>query len=671
MLELEHCIDRLLGIEGECLNGFGGNTFSAGSPLPFKLKSNDGNKIYYNDKNNLQIEITEKRFINDTICRQSIKVKNCGNDEIVFNKVNSLFVSGIGADHGKWYEDGRFLVHYTNCCWQGEFQWKTATLKDFSIFPFSTHQNPAEKAFCSFGSWNTLKHYPMILLEDTHQNKTYIFEIESPDSWSIAISNLKSEGEDGSISVCLSAANMIIDGWQFNLGTGEEYTSAPAVYGCVSGGVNEAVAALTDYKRQTSKADWKNGTIPVIYNCYMNGIWSDPDENNLPPLIKATAEIGAEIFCIDAGWHSPKESKSTIGIGDWQIADSRFPTIGLNGIIDIIKQNGMLPGVWLEIEACLENENVAALSEDCLLKRNGLAIGGDRNFFNFSSPAVIGHLEDVFARLYGMGIRYIKNDFNQTVGVGFDTRGICRSEAVRRNSAAFLNFIDNIRHKYPDLIIENCGSGGLRSGHGVLKDFHIQSVSDQEIYDYFPSIAFGSTLCMPPEKAGIWAMPYPVRYADRYKEITKEHFKGYSADQTVFNLCTGFLGAMYLSGRIDMADEQNKEIMIDYISAYKKLRNIIAVSHPVILEDWLVIGEERIFASVLKSEEHGKAILVVWNLTDGAAEKDIDLSKLGKINSVVTPCPNKNVTFKMQSDRINIKFSKGKTANVFIISPDK
>lgn len=670
MIKFENRVDRLLGIEGEELCGFTGSSFSACTPLCFQPQTDVNTTRYDNDRYGLTIEVKDDSFRTTPLSRRRLNIKNSGNNTVILNKVNSLFVSGIG-EGTQWYEKGRFLVHYTDCCWQGEFQWKIADLQDFSVYPFSTHQNPAETVFSSVGSWNTLKHYPMLLLEDTAEKRTYIFEIESPDSWSIAIGNLKEELSDGGISVCLSAANMLNDGWQMALAPGEEYTAAPAVYGAVEGGINEALAALTDYKRETVRAAWPENRIPVIYNCYMNGIWSNPTEENLPPLIEAAAEAGVEIFCIDAGWHSPRDSKQTKGIGDWEESGSRFENMGLAGIIRLIREKGMQAGIWMELEAVLSNCKAANLSEDCLLRRNGKVIGGSRNLFDFRQSAVIEHLEQAIDRLYQMGVRYIKNDFNQTAGIGFDAPGLCRSEAVRRNSSAFLAFMDTVRRKYPDLLIENCGSGGLRAGHAVLSGFHIQSITDQELYQYMPSIAAGSVLCMPPEKAGIWCMPYPVRYNDRFEKIDRDfinrHFGGDMAKQTVFNLSTAFLGAVYLGGRIDLCDRESKAILKDAVSAYQQVRDIIAAAHPVVIDRWISIGEKRVCAAALISERHGKAIVVVWNITDQAAEQTVDLSPLGRVDAVTPLCMMQETTrYQFSADSLRVRFDKGLSAAAFL-----
>ena len=48
-----------------------------------------------------------------------------------------------------------------------------------------------------------------------------------------------------------------------------------------------------------------NGTAaPIVFNDYMNTLMADPTAERLSTLIPAAARTGAEVYCIDAGWHS-------------------------------------------------------------------------------------------------------------------------------------------------------------------------------------------------------------------------------------------------------------------------------------------------------------------------------------------------------------------------------
>ena len=108
------------------------------------------------------------------------------------------------------------------------------------------------------------------------------------------------------------------------------------------------------------------------------------------------------------------------------------------------------------------------------------------------------------------GIRFIKNDYNQNVGIGIDGAcGEASPEELKRNQAAFMALIDRVCKAFPDLVVENCSSGCMRADHASETHFYMQSVSDQEYYERMPSVVQGLFACMPPERVGIWGYPYP------------------------------------------------------------------------------------------------------------------------------------------------------------------
>ena len=176
--------------------------------------------------------------------------------------------------------------------------------------------------------------------------------------------------------------------------------------------------------------------------------------------------------------------------------------------------------------------------------------------------------------------------------------------------------------------MENCGSGALRSDNKTLKRFSLQSSSDQEFYFNNPSIVMGTMLQMPPEKAGIWSYPYPVMFEGRETfELTDEYVEkmadGY---ETSFNMVTSMMGAMYLSGRIDLCDEKNFKLVKDGVDFYKKIRDDISNSRPVFPLGLCRINEKCTTALGLLSDK--KLLLAVWNINTGKdAEIKLDLSK--------------------------------------------
>lgn len=673
-MSLNDYINKTFLIEGEKYN------FQSGS---VHFDYTEANCNYYKDKTNHQQQavvcetdlgisitaVSEDAF-DTAVRRRKTRIKNVSDHPITLNKAATITIEGI-AENGKWFDHGRIKIHYLKCCWQGEFQWRTTDLIQESIFPVSTHKNSAEIIFSSIGAWSTCKYYPIVFIEDTLEHKTYFFEVESSTGWNIVIYNAKTEDNIGSIGVTAGAANILVDGWQHTLKPNETYETVSVIFGEVDGGVSEATNQLIKYKRAALKGAPFHP--PVVYNCYMNGIWSHPTDQKLIPLIDAAAELGVEVFCIDAGWHSPITSKITLGIGDWCEDKSRFKNQSLKDIVDYIKNKGMTAGLWLELEACQLSSKIPSLDDSSFLKRNTKPIGKDRLLLNFNSEKVKNYLFECIKKLYQMGIRFIKNDYNQTVGIGFEEEELSLSEALKRNSDAFLKFIDEVKTAFPDLMIENCASGAMRADHNTLSHFDTQSISDQEIYYHMPSIISGAACVIPPEKLGIWATPYPVPFKDRFENIQKDYFGKNSKDevlrQTVFNMCNAFMGGIYLSGRIDLCDHYNMVTIKNAIKTYKNVRDLIPSSEIVLCNGHLSLGEEKTYSMLLNNSEKNMAILSVWNINDFKDNITIDLSILNQQLKIVTPlCILQSETnFELKANALSVDFKYGKSAAAFLL----
>ena len=245
----------------------------------------------------------------------------------------------------------------------------------------------------------------------------------------------------------------------------------------------------------------------------------------------------------------------------------------------------------------------------------------------------------VFDDLYAMGVRFIKNDYNHSTGIGIDPlegQDLSMAEALREHTEAFYTFVDQVIATHPGLMIENCGSGAMRCDHTTLSHFHIQSTSDQEYYDRYPSIIQGMIACMPPERAGIWAYPYPVDFHEMPEQgdvfpLVGERVKATvnacaNGLQTAYNMVNGMMGAMYLSGRICYADGLNKKLISDAISIYKENRSILAGSVPVYPMGLSRMSDQGHTALGLLNQTAGKLLLALWQTRTETTEVSIDLT---------------------------------------------
>ena len=590
--------------------------------------------------------VTETRESFGGVTRLTTDLRNDGDTPLLVDCLSSAFVTGIGAEGKRWYED-RFVIHYCHSVWQGEGQWRKASPEELGLYPTYNHGHQTAFRLYSQGSWTTSRHYPLIFIEDTETGETHYFEILTGDNWYIEVS-AKGYKENSALCVMMTAAFEKNGGWYKELACGETYTAAPAVYGCVKGGFEDAVAELTTYKRATYHTDFPMGHTPVCFNDYMNCLWAQPSRDRLMPLIETAAEVGCEVFCIDAGWFG-KRGEWYKHNGDWQPYDELFGEGGLQGVLNEMTARGMLPGVWLELETADASSDFAKAHPEALLTRHGRPIGRGQCFVDFRKQIVRDHLMQVFDDLYDMGVRFVKNDYNHSTGIGVDPlegQNISMAEALREHTKAFYAFIDEVIATHPGLMIENCGSGAMRSDHTSLSHFHIQSTSDQEYYDRYPSIIQGMVACMPSERAGIWAYPYPVDFhymgeqGDVYP-LTGENVKAVVAScadghQTAYNMVNGMMGAMYLSGRICYADGLNRTLISDALAIYKDNRDVQVGAVPVYPTGLSRMSDGGYASLGLLNKEAGKLLLAVWQTGTDETGTVIDLTPYLTDNATVT-----------------------------------
>lgn len=590
--------------------------------------------------------------------QQTTVVKNRTADPVVLEQVSSAYIAGIGLDGIRpWYDPSRFLLHFCRMCWQGEGQWSSGSLPELGLYRASNH-NPANAiSFSSTGNMSTSMYYPLLYLEDKEMGQTWFFEILTSGNWHMELG----VNGDGGIYVEMNAAWCGHDAWRMTLQPNEYYNAVPAVYGVVNGGFEMAVKERLRWHR---KADMAGVSLPpVCFNDYMNCFWALPSDKKLLPLIDAAAEAGCEIFCIDDGWQKN-------GTGTWIPDDERFGSNGLQGVIAYIRKKGMRPGVWLEIESITHaNEDAPSFGR---MTREGRQIGCNGRYqYDFRCQEVRDYMLSIFDRLYAMGIRYIKNDFNQTAGIGCDDKD-SYSAGLQMETLAFLDFIDGVRSKYPDLMIETCASGGMRIDNGALRHFHLCSSSDQEFFWNNPSIVTGMLACIQPEKCGIWSYPYALPVEARTQPVEtyfgEKNIALYKdGERTVFNMVNAMLGVLYLSGHIEMADEKNRELIREGVFAYKQIRKFLTRAYPVYLNGMLRISEEGMYAFGLTDSE--KLLVAVWKIGDKENVISIDLN--GKIPEHPT-CrvlyPKEMQTkFHMTNGMLTVKLSAQYSGRLFII----
>ncbi|MEJ1154652.1 glycoside hydrolase family 36 protein [Microbacterium marmarense] len=480
-------------------------------------------------------------------------------------------------------------VYQSQSAWTMENRWKVARLRSetlTSIDPTArgeTCKNAVTTT--SLGAWSSGTFNPVGVFSNRRTGQTMAWQIEHNGAWHWEVGEKPDwprgmvpieqrlldvspagrrpgdRSNDGGYVSILGPTDALHH-WSTSIDAEHPFTTVPASF-TVAQGVEDALGNLAWHRRSHRRGHTQNSSLPVIYNDYMNTLSGDPTEQKLLPLIDAASEVGADYFCIDAGWYD-----DTAGwwasVGDWFASTTRFPS-GLDYVMDRIRARGMKAGLWLEPEV-VGAHSVAAreLPDEAFLQRQGVRIREhDRYFLDLRHPETTIHLDRAVDRLIAdYGVEFFKFDYNVTPGPGTDLNDVAAGAGLLEHNRALTKWLNALLDRHPDLIIENCGSGGLRSDFAMLEVLQMQSTSDQQDPLIYPAIAVGALGHILPEQAANWAYPQP----DMDDEMI------------VFTMCTGLAGRLYLSGVLNRMDEHQRELVARGVQAHQRSRASIARS---------------------------------------------------------------------------------------------
>lgn len=504
--------------------------------------------------------------------RAQTSVRAVGTDAVVLRSVTSWAGGFTARDvSGPEKLDGWVRVSGVSD-WLGEGRWSRTPLRgpDFPhLAEHLTGHNPRGAwAVSSDGTWSTGADLPVGGLESTAIGMALAWQIEHNGAWRSEIG----EDTDGGY-LSLSGPTDTDSSWTRRLAPGEDFESVPVTIAW-GNDVEDAVASLTDHRRAARRPHPDNAAMPVVFNDYMNTLNGDPTTERLLPLIAAAADVGAEVFCIDAGWYDDSGHWWDT-VGEWLPSRTRFPG-GLSEVVDAIRAAGMVPGLWLEPEVVGVRSPIAdRLPREAFFQRHGQRIVEHHRYhLDLRHPAAVAHLDAVVDRLVDdFGVGFFKFDYNVNPGAGTDHDADSLGDGLLAHNRAHLAWLDAVLDRHPGLVIENCASGAMRMDFAMLSRLAMQSTSDQQDFRKYPPIAAAAPLAMLPEQAASWAYPQP--------DMNEE--------ELAFSLVTGLLGRFYVSGYLNRMTDAQRAVVATAVEQAKQLRPFIRSGHanwPLGLPGW-------------------------------------------------------------------------------------
>jgi alpha-galactosidase len=526
----------------------------------------------------LRAEVVYRVLAGEGVLRASARLVNAGRWPLTVESVTSFVASGL-AGPGGGLDD--VDIWWAENDWLSENRWQHRAFRDaLPDLDRGLHGADSRAMFgvTSEGGWSSAGHLPMGAAVNRSTGHAFLWQIEHNGGWHWQVGEhagrvapqpgaIGRQGSDAAAAyVALLGPTDVEHHWRLVLEPGESFETVPAAVALSAAGFEGAVARLTGYRRAARRAHDDHKRLPVVFNDYMNTVMGDPTTERLLPLVEAAARAGAEYFCLDSGWYAELGESWWESVGEWRPSTSRFPK-GIEEVLDAIREHGMVPGLWLEPEVVGVHSAVASqLPDAAFFCRGGeRVVEQDRYHLDLRHPAARKHLDEVVDFLVGgLGVGYLKLDYNVDVGPGTDTGGVAEGVGMLGHNRALLDWLDAVLDRHSALTIENCASGALRADFAMLSRLQLQSTSDQQDYLRYPAISAAAPVAFTPEQAASWAYPQPE----------------WSDDEIAFTLCSALLGRIDLSGHLDRMSPCQLALVADAVAVYKRIRRELAVAVP-------------------------------------------------------------------------------------------
>ena len=344
------------------------------------------------------------------------------------------------------------------------------------------------------------------------------------------------------------------------LNEGQSFETPLFTVGFSSSGYEKMSENLYDFQYDYLLPQNKiKNVFPVIYNTWYP-YYLEVTEERCLGLIENAKKIGAELFVIDDGWFGRRKD-CTDGLGDWWCDPDKFPR-GLKPVADKTHEYGMKFGLWIEPEMVNPKADLYKKHPEWVLysKNRDMSLGRCQSVLNLAREDVLEFVWESVDRLISdYELDYLKWDMNTY----FTETSVADKDFRIKYINNLYEVWRRINEKYPDVLLENCASGGGRADYGMApyadrinRSDNSDPVDVLKIHDSFAMI-------FPPRLAGgagnISQSPNPTTH-----RVAPLKYRAH----------LGMTGSMSVGINILKSSDAELEELGKYMAEYKSIRHI-------------------------------------------------------------------------------------------------
>lgn len=473
-------------------------------------------------------------------------VTNISDGPLTLELLSSFCLAGVGPP-APGDAPGRFLVHRLRSGWSSEARLVSEPFEDLHLERAWSDNAVNVERFGQVGTMPVRGFAPTAGIEDRVAGITWGAQLAWAGSWQMELYE-----RGGQVSLSGGLADRDFGHWRKTLAPGESFTTPSAWLTVVRGDFDACAQRLVAMQEVAAWSSDRLDDLAPAANEWCT-TWGHPRHEEVVAMADRVAGTGVKYLVIDAGWYKTSSGRWVDAHGDWVVDREAFPE-GLAATAKAVRERGLVPGLWVELETCGSASSAFSLT-DHLLQRDGVPVtAGVRRFWDFRDPFVTDYLNERVVRLLEeceMG--YIKIDYNETMGAGCDGAESA-GEGLRQQVAAALDFLAGLRRRMPGLVIENCASGGHRLEPSLMALSDLGSFSDAFECPELPVVAANVNRLLPAKRSLVWVV---LHQAD-------------SEPEQVYKLASGLLGRPCLSGELADLDDAHWRRVSGALAVYEK-----------------------------------------------------------------------------------------------------
>lgn len=395
----------------------------------------------------LHVVLKYSAFYETDVITRSVKVINDSEQNIFLTRIMSSCVNmdnekyDVITQYGAWGREGQL----------NRYSLPHGNHNVASICGKTSHEYQPFIALCSHNT-------------DEDNGKVYAFHFVY--SGNFLAQATRDFGNNVRVSVGINPSD-----FTWKLEPGEAFEAPEVVHTYTEEGLSGMTRNLHDqYRSHLIRSPYLHKKRPVLINNW-EATYFNFDTDKLLAIAKQASELGIEMLVMDDGWFG-KRNNDSCSLGDWYVNEDKLKG-GLPYLVSEINKMGMKFGIWFEPEMVCPDSDLYRAHPDYAIAVPGRRAGLKRTQYvlDFSRKEVV---DAVFAMvsdiLKSCNIEYVKWDMNRiicdlgSIALPADRQG----ELLHRYMLGVYEIQDRLIKTFPNLLLENCSSGGGRFDPGML-----------------------------------------------------------------------------------------------------------------------------------------------------------------------------------------------------------